>query len=95
MAKYIECEAALKAIHEEWDDVCNYDGSGYALANEMESVIYSVPAADVRPVVHGQWVRPKTINGRVKCFICSSCGIGQVFRTSFCPNCGAKMEVGT
>ena len=53
MAKYIEREAALKAIHEEWDDVCNYDGSGYALANEMESVIYSIPAADVRPVPEG------------------------------------------
>lgn len=48
MAKeYIEREAALKAM----DEVCNYDGSGYALANAMEGVIDRFPAADVRPVV--------------------------------------------
>lgn len=49
--KYIKLNDAIDAIHEEWDEVCNYDGSGHELANEMESVIDRVPAADVRPVV--------------------------------------------
>ena len=86
MAEYIERQSVLakkfnleSRLHEPISIV---------LASEIERV----PAADVRPVVHGQWKRPKTINGRVKCFICSACGIGQVFRTSFCPNCGADMR---
>lgn len=56
----------------------------------IEALSYT-PAADVRPVVRGQWEMPKTINGRAKCRICSACGIGQVFRTNFCPSCGADM----
>lgn len=83
MAEYIERQSVLakkfnleSRLHEPITVV---------LASEIERI----PAADVRPVVRGQWKRPKTINGRVKCMICSACGIGQVFRTSFCPNCGA------
>lgn len=98
MAEYIEREAALAAL-------CR-DCSKMVPSNEREPCryrftgctdyynIFELAAADVRPVVHGHWKRPKTINGRVKCFICSACGIGQVFRTSFCPNCGAKMDGG-
>lgn len=99
MAKYIERDAALKALHEEWDDVCNYDGSGYAIANEMENVIYSVPAADVRPVVHGRWEREEdTYFGFTdvehRCSHCGKAYSGQGFCAfHFCPNCGAKMDL--
>ncbi len=76
-----DCQELLTAKH--WD------------GHTEEDVTRLLSLPDVRPVVHGHWVRPKTINGRVKCFICSACGIGQVFRTDFCPNCGADMREAT
>lgn len=88
MAEYIERESLAK---DGWYLQRHINGDGHACVESMN--ILDVPAADVRPVVHGQWKRPKTINGRVKCFICSACGIGQVFRTSICPNCGARMDL--
>ena len=48
---YINLEDAIKAIHNEWDEVCNYDGSGTAIADDTESAICHVPAADVVDVV--------------------------------------------
>lgn len=101
MAKeYIEREAALKAIHDEWDEVCNYDGSGHALANEMESVIDSVPAADVRPVVRGRWVLHDEVTSWDETWECSVCGEesdmleGTPMDNSynFCHACGADMR---
>lgn len=56
--------------------------------------INSIPAADVAPVVHGQWVDGK----------CSNCGVDiptddahdAIFETEcrFCYYCGAKMDGG-
>lgn len=55
-----------------------------------------VPAADVAPVIHGQWINLRsaivdTIGN------CSECGKEAVWRTRnkpypICPNCGAKMD---
>lgn len=44
------------------------------------------PAADVAPVVHGEW---KNHNTYVKC---SVCGAMPYNRSMFCPNCGARMD---
>lgn len=99
MTEFIEREAVLKAIHDEWDEVCNYDGSGHALANEMEDVIYRVPTADVQPVVHGQWLKRDDMPRICKCK-CSACGYADYpskndrywFERNYCPNCGADMR---
>lgn len=57
-------------------------------------------AADVVPVVHGQWINaypdiepnPLFMYG-----ICSNCGFEQGLsdKLNYCPNCGAKMDGGT
>ena len=50
-------------------------------------VIRGLPAADVRPVVRGVWVK----NGWS--IRCSICGYDMPFATrNFCPNCGADMR---
>lgn len=101
MDDYIKREDAIKAIHDEWDEVCNYDGSGHELANEMESVIDRVPADDVRPVKHGKWLKRDDMPRIVECK-CSVCGYADYpskndrywFERNYCPNCGAKMDGG-
>lgn len=51
------------------------------------------PAADVAPVVHGQWIDngiPESI--LCGCSVCGfTCGASSFF---YCPNCGARMDGG-
>lgn len=58
----------------------------------------SLPAADVAPVVRGQWVKHTKIHGFVYCSACRDVYLdGEWLRDGkwgYCPNCGAKMEVG-
>lgn len=60
------------------------------LANDFIVIPKDTPAADVAPVVHGEWQH--------HC-ICSICGVAcgpknEAVRKfySYCPNCGAKMD---
>ena len=80
MAEYIEREAALNVINE------NKSSTELAWIS-----VSKIPAADVAPVVHGQWV-----NGCQ----CSVCGDRHGPYNSrhrpyynYCPNCGAKMDI--
>ena len=58
---------------------------------ELRRRLASIPAADVRPVVHGKWLRTPTFWA-----YCSVCGEEPPketnITTNFCPNCGASME---
>lgn len=91
MAEYIEREALLKAISKvggrpliEWDTV----GVVGLVANQ--------PAAYVAPVKIGFWkisgVNPaNNVIGNFKCSLCARTSLED---SDYCPNCGAKMEVG-
>jgi hypothetical protein len=89
--EYIDREAAFRAILGQPPDA-HYPG-WYA------DSIKEIPAADVAPVVHGEWVvNPK----REYDYICSVCGgdahedrwRNNAILTPYCPNCGAKMDGG-
>ena len=56
-----------------------------------EAVINAVPAADVAPVVHGQWDISKGPLGDM--CKCSACGSLPSLPTKFCPYCGARMDM--
>ncbi len=74
------------------------------------SFVEKIPAADVAPVRHGQWVEATRPMGRddIKCATCSECGEGFVLDEAlaewgiedvknfmlYCPHCGAKMDGG-
>ena len=89
MDEYIKRETAVRMVMAaKWGD-----GSDGAMAME---IVASAPAADVTPVVHGQWEPGNPI--------CPVCG-GNKFKDldadiwcdwqpDFCPNCGAKMDGG-
>lgn len=100
--EYIERGAAKRAIYEY---ICGHTMSKF-LSRELldaskggaEGAMYEldyVPAADVAPVVHGEWCW----EGKFKA--CSKCGsyvewnetLGANF-WKYCPFCGAKMDGG-
>lgn len=73
---------------------------------DINCVLNCVPAADVAPVRHGQWMETEQPCGwsEVACAECSECGedfvlgeysmadLRSLFR--YCPNCGALMDGG-
>lgn len=96
MAEYIEREAFLNHMKQT---------SRYF---DVKFDIESFPAADVAPVVHRYWEsydcsqymgtdeysEPKWRNG--KFYVCHNhrCRRKTVVKSHYCPNCGAKMDVG-
>lgn len=91
MAEYIEREAAEDAV-----------GEAHLKGLNPLWELRDVPAADVAPVVHGEWVRPHWRNSNF-CYDCSVCGnevMHQEYRWRdkkiypICPWCGAKMDGG-
>lgn len=93
MAEYIERDAAMLVARHAW-------GKGL----EPSQFIEIIPAADVAPVVHGQWIIGVDDDFDVKCSKCEwtdifeVAGIAAVERNAktmhYCPNCGAKMDGG-
>ena len=90
MSEYIEREA-LKEM---------FLSNNKPLETAICSVIDAVPAADVAPVVHGEWVLVGTNEHDYETSVeekCSLCG-RYVYRydtepqDNFCPNCGADMR---
>jgi rubrerythrin len=52
--------------------------------------LMDLPSADVAPVRHGKWTHKPDVYGVV---YCSECNYElHANSTSFCPNCGAKMD---
>lgn len=49
------------------------------------------PAADVAPVVHGQWEPIINAYGDLEGWICA-CGRASKELSKYCPNCGAIMD---
>ena len=82
MSDYIRREAAIEAMYK--DAEAHPDHTFWTSQHEA---LMDIPAADVRPVARGVWVK----NGWS--IRCSICGYDMPFATrNFCPNCGADMR---
>lgn len=92
MSEYINRESIRKVLM----DVCSDENCPMFIAATIDQVIDYEPAADVAPVVHGEWITIDDISR------CSECGyipaydsaIDDLFYSPFCPSCGAKMDGG-
>jgi ribosomal protein S14 len=59
---------------------------------ECREALRDFPAADVRPVVRGEWEEEDSASNRWS-FRCSVCGKGgRGYKFNFCSNCGADMR---
>lgn len=92
MAKYIKKETALKVVekYELTNGVVWGRHTGLAIC--IASEIADIPAADVAPVVHAQWIEDES--GIIICPKCKR-GYNLIAKfTKYCPACGAKMDGG-
>lgn len=92
MDEYIEREEIRRAYEKLTRSYVN--GNPYIADWRFDEMIEKLPAADVAPVVHGQWEPGNPI--------CPVCGENKFkdldadiwcdWMPDFCPNCGAKMD---
>ena len=87
MAEYIEREKAFDAVFEQF--CASSDETEVALNAAIEE-IRAIPAADVRPVLRGNWIDHQ--EGRWIYAKCSECCTVHDVKSNFCPNCGADMR---
>lgn len=99
MAECIEREATIKRIKEVYCVGCNsYNGVRCRACGTGDAIdiIEDAPAADVAPVVHGQWGTARfnleTGNYEKQCTRCRN--FSKEYGKPYCPNCGAKMDGG-
>lgn len=107
MDDYIKREAAIEICEAEYQArlrMCDYCGD--TVAWNIGSEIKALPAADVVPVVHGEWEvvdwREYDANScEVICYpkegiACTRCRYAfkkdALWKKNFCPNCGARMD---
>ena len=93
MSDFIERDTAIEAFCSSCPARGNCNMRQDFVCLEIERV-QAIPAADVRPVVYGEWVREMWFR------TCSKCGAttaetddeGDHIPDNFCPNCGADMR---
>lgn len=106
MADYIRRKDAVKIAEKYGLSNGSVLGRHTGLADCIASEISALPAADVAPVVNGQWILHHTAIGNPYTE-CSHCCTDFAFKTDrgtlakldmrgmpYCPRCGAKMAGG-
>ena len=96
MAAYIDREATVESLNALKPFL--RDKGQVQLLRRVMNHISKIPAADVKPVVHGRWVLIERTIG-MKTYRCSECKDEDFWNTRFvfgyenyCPNCGARMD---
>ena len=97
--EYIEREAALAFQNELEPVICKsvHSGGVYSATRDDDLVRFlsAIPAADVRPVVHGRWRKAKTFDID-RAYECSICGdtpfYDEIEKFNYCRRCGARMD---
>lgn len=111
MDDYISRKAAIAYIREQseecqkaFEELGGESGIYADAYNDLAEDFYSIPAADVAPVVHGRWISWEEAGNfvpspdRHECSVCHDAAQvlvnGFELLSDYCPNCGAKMDGG-
>lgn len=109
MDEFISRKAAIAYIREQseecqkaFEELGGESGIYADAYNDLAEDFYSIPAADVAPVVHARWIHSRYEGCSeqfeiVKCFQCNHEAYAMAFYVrggNYCPNCGAKMDGG-
>ena len=88
--EYIEREIAVGAVEYIACRDPRVFSSG-AKYGEIIQAIQEAQAADVAPVVHGEWIHK---NGEMYCSVCGGEALMDevYYESPYCPDCGAKMK---
>ena len=90
MDEYIKREEIRRAYEKLTRSYVN--GNPYIADWRFDEMIEKLPAIDVAPVRHGQWIYDKKAQ-RPYCSVCKGYFYGATNSPmSYCPNCGAKMD---
>lgn len=93
MGDLISRAAAIAQIKENYCDWCDHTDLCKSCETHdcIATIEQQVPAVDVAPVVHGNWIE---CYERSRHYYCSNCGKVQGIASvvmKYCPECGAKM----
>lgn len=100
MADYIERKVAFNMMFSRANPYGGQEKVNPAeIWNQAATIIRTIPAANVREDVQGEWLEPDTpIVCAAKCSVCGNTEYldygGQEEGWNFCPNCGARMVGG-
>jgi len=94
--KYISAslfkEAVIPSINKTFQ---NEETMRLTLVGIIEKSLDVFPAADVEPVVRGEWDKTKDKEHDFRTYFCSVCGKGEYYfnatQYAYCPHCGAHM----
>lgn len=96
MSDYISREAAIVDFKR-----CNHENPDWT-PQRVKTLLMRIPAADVEPVRHGEWLRTDDDWSSLVTIQCSACGGEWCFEVdedvqllgyNYCPGCGCKMDL--
>ena len=83
---YISRKAAMYALMCEASTHSNPVKRAYTRA---AAIVAQIAVEDVQPVKHGKWLKRMSTSDSLKC---SVCGNNHEYPTTYCPNCGVRMD---
>lgn len=88
MEAYITKNQAIHAMEQVTQPECFIEDTRKNFAR----IIEELPAADVAPVRHGEWLNGKTFLENAVCSNCNTTYEAYYSKYQYCPKCGARME---
>ena len=91
MSDYIS-RAAVEEVLEKAQIISDGENCGYCT---QDVNITAIPAADVAPVIHADWMMRVADDGVEIKAVCTNCKMpNKQYTPPYCPHCGAKMDAG-
>lgn len=91
MGEYIEREAVYSLAKKICDAIYSKEFQRLNFGRRILDLIDDLPAADVKPMVHGKW-KERRFSENVYGVECSVCHTTWDTVTDYCPFCGAEMR---